>query len=196
MANARHEAFALAVASGVAASTAYGSAGYSVGAAETSGPRLARNAQVAARIAFLRHERESAARAAATVDAGRVQAELEAVAFSDIGDVFDISDGGALRVRPLPRWSPATQRAIASVKVRRVLEGRGEDARPVEVIEFRLWPKIEAIRTLREHMGLDRSVTLAEIAKRLERQAEVLATMLPPEVSAAVMDRLEREVWR
>jgi phage terminase small subunit len=87
------------------------------------------------------------------VSAALVIKEAGAIAFSDIGDVIDFSG-------PVPELKPAHQipeharRAISSVRVRRYTEGRGEHAREVEIIEFRLWPKMEALRTLIQSLGM------------------------------------------
>jgi hypothetical protein len=40
------------------------------------------------------------------------------------------------------------------MKVKRYAEGRGEEAREVEVTEFKLWNKLAALDKLGEHLGL------------------------------------------
>ena len=161
MPNPRHEQFALLVAKGVPAAEAYRKAGYAETASSNSNAaRLMASDSIGARVAFLTSELQAAARAAATVDAQRIQRELEAVALSDIGALFEEGerDGVAVaRVLPITRWPEQARRAVSSVKVKRYLEGSGDDAREVETVEFRLWPKVEGIKQLREHMGLGES---------------------------------------
>ena len=49
-----------------------------------------------------------------------------------------------LNSRPSPHLD--ARRAIASVKVKRYMEGHGDNAREVEVTEFKLWGKLESLR--------------------------------------------------
>lgn len=99
-----------------------------------------------------------AAQAASTVDAQRIQQELESLSFSDIGALFEAGDGedgqDVVRVLPITRWPKAARAAIAGVKVKRYLEGPRDNQREVETLEFKLWNKGDGLRQLREHMGL------------------------------------------
>jgi phage terminase small subunit len=79
--------------------------------------------------------------------------ELQAVSFSDLGDILNF-DGDDIRLRPASTISSRARRAISSVKVRRVVEGRGEAAQTVEIIEFKLWDKLSALDKLAKHLGL------------------------------------------
>jgi hypothetical protein len=92
-----------------------------------------------------------AAREASTTDAPRIVRELEAVAFSDIGQVFTPSPAGALQLKPLVEWSESTRRAVSSIKVRAGLDRDGD---PVTVTELRFWPKLDALKQLREQLGM------------------------------------------
>jgi hypothetical protein len=148
--NERREAFAQLVAGGAPLHQAYRDVGYEGVDAARLGGGLARTGPVADRIAYLRAQRAEVARTVATVDAARIQTELEHLAFSDVGEVFDLSSEH-LRVLPLSRWPERARRAVASVKVKRLV---GNDDEPAELVEFKLWPKPDAIRQLREHMGL------------------------------------------
>lgn len=76
--------------------------------------------------------------------------ELAHIATSDIGEVFEGLGWGHL-VERIPEHA---RRAIASVKVKRYVEGRGDDSREVEVIEFRLWNKPQANDLLGRRHGL------------------------------------------
>ena len=83
------------------------------------------------------------------VTADRVLRELAAVAFSDIGDLFD-SDG-----RPIPvhRLDPATRCAIAAASIGRVNDPAGVVS---EKFHVRFWDKLRALELLARHLGLDR----------------------------------------
>lgn len=88
-----------------------------------------------------------------SMDSERVLAELSLVASSDIGDIIDFTNG-VLKLRE-PHDIPAhARKAISSVKIKRVLEKTPEGIQPTEIIEFKLWPKIEALKTLAQVHGL------------------------------------------
>lgn len=158
LANPAHEHFARLVAGGMSHGAAYKQAGYSSKSPEAHGHRLANSGSVKERITFLRDQQAAAAVLAATVDSGRIQQELEHLAFSDIGQAFEEArshDGLIVpRALPITRWPVSLRRAVSKVKVKRYLEGSGDTAREVELIEFGLWPKVPALQQLREHMGL------------------------------------------
>jgi len=163
--NARHERFAQLVATGSVASFAYCAAGYAGKGARASAARLLTNGRVASRIRWIRDERESAALAAAKVDAARIQRELEAISFSDPLNYFEGgADDLAPGLRSLSDWSPSARAAVASAKVRQETQADGNTVE--EVVGFRLWNKLDAISQLREHMGLTRTPDKASPATR------------------------------
>ncbi len=159
--NPRHESFARLVAvQGLSHAEAYTRAGYTSQTPAPHGARLAQSGSIAERITYLVAHMTAEAVAVATVDAHRIQAEYEAIAFSDIGDAFEAPlEGEEIppvlpRLKPVSRWPERFRRAVASIKVKRYVEGSDEDAREVELLEFRLWPKVTALDGLRDHMGL------------------------------------------
>lgn len=156
--NPRHEAFARLVASGMAHAAAYREAGYNSKSPDVHAARLVDSGSIAARIAYLRMETAKAVTAASLVDAHRIQQELECVALADIGEAFEDHEDGdgqiITRAKPIKRWPEALRRAVQKVKVKRYLEGSGDNAREVELIEFALAPKVPAVHELRAHMGL------------------------------------------
>jgi phage terminase small subunit len=87
------------------------------------------------------------------VDADRVLREYAFLAFSDLGQVLDFA-GDSLRLKPPSEIPEGARRAIKSVKAKRQLEGSGEEAREVELVEFALHSKPEALRDLAKHLGL------------------------------------------
>jgi hypothetical protein len=156
--NPRHEAFARLVASGMAHAAAYREAGYKSKSPDAHAARLADSGSAAARIAYLRMERTTAVRAASLIDAHRIQQELECLALPDIGDAFEDHEDGdgqiVTRALPIKRWPEALRRAVSKVKVKRYLEGSGDTAREVELVEFQLHNKVQSLHELRAHMGL------------------------------------------
>lgn len=124
-------------------------AGYSAKGAHIAGIRLLRDATV--RAAIDARMRKTSKRLKLSRE--KVLRQLAGIAFSDIGDVLDFS-GDQVHLRPaadIPRYA---RRAIASIKVKRYVEGKGEDARVCEIVEVRLWPKDAALEKLAKHLGL------------------------------------------
>ncbi len=76
--------------------------------------------------------------------------EYQRLAFSDIGALFD-ARGKLLPVESMPENA---RRAVASIKTRRFVEGSGDAAQLVETTEIRLWPKLDALHKLAEHLDL------------------------------------------
>ncbi|WP_291165315.1 terminase small subunit [Gemmatimonas sp. UBA7669] len=157
--NPRHEAFCRLVASGMGHAQAYREAGYGSRTPDAAAAQLLRSASIAARVAYLEYDKLATARAASLVDSHRIQQELECLATADLTEAFeeavDPHDGTIVpRMKPLTRWPTPLKRALHKVKVRRYLEGMGENAREVEVLEFQLTPKVPAIHELRAHLGL------------------------------------------
>ena len=124
-------------------------AGYSEKTARSQGQRLLTNVDIRAAI----DEARKAAAERARTDATRVLEEVAAVAFSDIGHILDFS-GPAPRLRPVNEIPEAARRAIASIKLKRYTEGKGDQAREAEVLELRLWNKNDALDKLMKHLRL------------------------------------------
>jgi phage terminase small subunit len=133
------------------ATAAYQRAGYVAkgNAAEVNASRLLRNAKVQAAIQAGQEKRAEKS----GVKAEQVLAELALIAFSDVGQVLDFSRNEP-RLRPASEISEAARRSISSVKVKRYTEGHGDEAREVEVTEFKLWSKDGALQQLGRHLGL------------------------------------------
>lgn len=83
----------------------------------------------------------------------RVLKEYLDLAFNDLRDCFE-QVGDTLKIKHLKDWPESIGRSLAAVKVKRHIEGRGEDAREVEVIEFKLHDKLNALEKLARHLGL------------------------------------------
>ncbi len=125
------------------ATAAYKRAGYRAtgNAAEVNASRLLRNAQVqtAIREGIAKH----ADAAGLTVE--RIWDEWRRIALADIGDIIDFS-GEQPKLRPANKITEDARRAIASVKVKRSVEGKGDDAQKIEIMEFKLWDKPGVLR--------------------------------------------------
>jgi phage terminase small subunit len=149
--NSRHEAFARAIVAGNSGRTAYGAAGYRAqgAVADANASRLLGNAKVSARIAELK----GIAAQASTVEATRVLHELAKLAFANMADYMRVGPGGdpVLDFSKLTRDQAA---ALVEVTVEDYVDGRGEDARQVRRVKFKLASKLVALELLGKHLGL------------------------------------------
>jgi phage terminase small subunit len=149
--NARHEAFARAIVRGGTGRAAYGAAGYRAqgAVADAAASRLLGNVKVAARIAELK----GVAAQASTIEAARVLDELAKLAFANMLDYMRVGPGGdpVLDFSKLTRDQAA---ALVEVTVEDYLDGRGEDARKVRRVRFKLADKRGALVDLGKHLGL------------------------------------------
>lgn len=124
-------------------------AGYAVKTAQEQSSRLLSNVMVQAEIQRLQRERSERTQ----IRADRVLREIACLAFSDIGEILDFT-GTDPRLRPACKIPEHARRAISSFKVRRYVEGPGEESREVEVTEFKLWSKDSNLEKLAKHLGL------------------------------------------
>jgi phage terminase small subunit len=149
--NNRHEAFARAIVRGNSGRAAYGTAGYKAkgAVADAAASRLLRNVRVSARIAELK----GVAAQASTIEATRVLDELAKLAFANMADYMRVGPDGdpVLDFSKLTRDQAA---ALVEVTVEDYLDGRGEDARKVRRVRFKLADKRGALVDLGKHLGL------------------------------------------
>ena len=127
-------------------------AGYKAKNADVTGPRLLGNVGIAEAIAL----RQAARSATMEVNSATALKELANLSYSDIGDILDFS-GKEPRLKPASEIPPHARRCISAIKVKRHLEGKGDDAREVEIIEFKLWSPGAKLRDLLQHLGLLRA---------------------------------------
>jgi phage terminase small subunit len=151
MLNARQQRFIDEYLVDLNATAAYQRAGYrpSGHTAESAASRLLSNVEVQSEIK--RRQQQRADRIQVTTD--EVLTECKHLAFSDIGEIVDFS-GQEPKLRPANQIPEHARRAIASIRVKRYTDGRGEDARRVEVTEFKLWNKTAALERLGDHLGI------------------------------------------
>jgi phage terminase small subunit len=144
--NAKHEAFAQALAKGQSASEAYVTAGYKESRSAAS--RLSTNVNVEARVAELVHK--GAEKAEASI--ARTLQELSRLGFSDVRKAF--SNTGSL-LRP-EEWDDEFAATVAAVEV--VSRSNGKDADGNTVIEhvhkIKLWDKNSALEKIAKHLGM------------------------------------------
>jgi phage terminase small subunit len=122
-------------------------AGYSRKSAHTEGCRLLRNAEVreAVGLAQLSAAEEAGARAA------DVLKELMRIGFADPAQVVD-ADG---KLKALKEMTPDVRRAIASVEIEELFDGRGENRVQIGVLhKVKFWDKPKALELIAKHLKM------------------------------------------
>lgn len=115
--------------------------------------KLLKNAEIKAKIAQLLLEQDERV----LVEADDILEEWKLIGKSDLGDILDFS-GEQPKLKSANQIPVHARRAISSIKIKRQLDGRGEDAKPVEIMEFKLWDKNTALTNLAKHKGLLKEV--------------------------------------
>lgn len=123
-------------------------AGYSAKTAEVQASRLLSNVKVAAAIRDAQDAREK--RTAVTAD--RVVAELAKLAFANIEDFTRLV--GSDRVPDLSTATRDQLAAVSEIVVDEYVDGRGEGARDVKRVRFKLVDKRAALVDLGRHLGM------------------------------------------
>lgn len=145
--SARNLAFARNIVNGMSGKDAATDAGYSKKTAESQASRLLRNAKVAAYIDALRKRAEDRAE----FNAARVLKEIERLATVDITEAFDANG----RLKPLNEIPEDVRRAISSVEIEDLYEGRGEDRERVgDLVKVRFCDKVRAIELAARHFKM------------------------------------------
>jgi phage terminase small subunit len=138
------------------ATKAYIRAGYSRQGAQQSSSRLLLNAVVKQRIEELREERAHRLQ----VRQDDVMHFLLPLVTSDLKELIELTPEG-FKLKKAIEWPEDFGRILSSIKMRReiIRDGNNQD-RPFEVIEFRLWSKIAALKELANHTGFSRPGTV------------------------------------
>jgi phage terminase small subunit len=154
LANAKHEAVALAY---IADPERIGWRAWhkvypksSQGAAEVAFSRLLRNAKFSARVAEL----AEAAAQGAVMAAREVLEELTKIARANMADFVRAFFGCGDPAAAVDQLTPAQTAALAEVTVEQFMDGRGDDARQVRRVRFKLASKIDALELLGKHHKL------------------------------------------
>jgi phage terminase small subunit len=133
------------------ATQAYIRAGYSPDGAGENAGRMMKNDEIKSAIADGLESQKQRAK----LTADRILREYSYLAFSDVGEVIDFT-GELPILLPANKIPERARRAIQSFKVRRIVEGKGESSREVEITEFRLWDKGRALDKLTEYVKMPR----------------------------------------
>lgn len=144
--NPKHERFAQELARGKSQAEAYETAGYKP--SEQHACRLARNGKISARVAKLL---EGAAKRA-EISIADVISELAKIGFANMADYMRAGPDGDpyLDFSALSRDQAA---ALSEVTVEDFKDGRGEDARAVRRVKFKLSDKRAALVDIGKHLG-------------------------------------------
>lgn len=147
--NARHERFAQELAKGKTADEAYQLAGYKENRHNAS--RLKTNEHISVRV------EEILGRVAerAEITQAKVLEELAKIGFSNMLDYVTVGSNGDPYV-DLSALNRDTAAAIAEVTVEDFKDGRGEDARDVRRVKFKLHDKKGALVDIGKHLGMFR----------------------------------------
>lgn len=127
-------------------------AGYSPKSAEVNGPRLLRDAQVAAAIDEERKQRSKRTQ----ITADRVLQELALIGFARIGDFYNPTTGRLLDVHEMP---PEAEARLSSIKVLRekthtTTDGVTEISVTEQVVELKTWDKVRSLELMARHLGM------------------------------------------
>ena len=160
----RRERFAVEYVRDCNATQAAVRAGYSVKIANSYGPFLLRQPDVAARI----DELIAAEQCRIRLDADRVVLELMRVAFSDIRTYLVRGQDGAVALRPLDALNEHEAAAIAFLS----------PGSPFHGASIRLHGKTHALRALARHLGLDDRRHYVDPLIDLEETARIRAELL------------------
>ena len=156
--NPRHELFAQELASGKSEIASYTLAGYS--GSRSSATRLAKDASICERVSEIlqaRADRELEAREHAIVTTGitkaRVITELAKIGFANMQDYMKVGPSGD----PVLDFSAITRdqaAALVEVTVEDFRDGRGDDARDVRRVKFKLADKKGALVDIGRELGM------------------------------------------
>lgn len=125
--------------------------GYSPKTAEVQASRLLRNAHVSAAVAA--GQKRLADKAEVTAE--RVIAELAKIGFANMQDYMRVGHDGD-PVLDFSKLSREQAAALVECTVEDFKDGRGEDARDVRRVRFKLGDKLGALEKLGKHLGLFR----------------------------------------
>jgi phage terminase small subunit len=145
--NAKHEKFAQNIAKLQSQDAAYAVAGYKPNASHAS--RLARNGKVKARVAEL----VAVGAEKAELDVAKVLAELAKIGFANMMDYIGVTGDGDPFVT-LANMTREQAAAVQQITVEDYKDGRGDDARDVRKITFKLSDKRAALVDIGKHLGM------------------------------------------
>jgi phage terminase small subunit len=189
--NAQHEIFAQEVAKGRQIGEAYALAGFNPHPANPT--RLGKKRHVAERIKEIKEKAAERAAEQLVISKKRVLEELEKIAFANMADFMTVGASG----EPVLNWRDLTHdqaAALQEVTVDEYIEGRGDNARQVRRVKFKLAPKQPALEKIGIELGM--FVTRSDNKHSFEKRF----SQLPPEeqrvVAADVLKRARETIER
>lgn len=147
--NAKHERFCQEYVIDLNATQAYIRAGYSEKGAGQSAERLLRNAEIRARIAEL----QAGLAKRLEITQAKVAAELAKLGFSNMDDFVRRTPEGEIYTN-FSGVDRDKMAAVQEVTVETYTEGRGDDAKDVKRVRFKLADKRGALVDLGKHLGM------------------------------------------
>jgi len=145
----KQQAFVLEYLKDLNSSRAAISAGYSTKNSNVTGPRLLANVRIASEIQKAMDAR--AKRCEITAD--RVLREIALLGFSNMGDYIQIQKDGSFFV-DFSKLTREQQAVIQEATVEEYMEGKGENARQVRRMKFKLADKGQNLERLGKHLKL------------------------------------------
>ncbi len=124
-------------------------AGYSEKTAYSQGQRLLKNVEVQAAIRQAMQERSE--RTQITQD--QVLREFAVVGFATMGNYLDFGDDGQVRL-DFSDLTPEELAVISEITQSVHTEGKGDDAKTVTRIKFKLHNKLSALDSMARHLGM------------------------------------------
>jgi phage terminase small subunit len=121
-------------------------------AAKTAFSRLLKNADFAARLAFLDAAVTEKVVESTAITVERVIGELAKIGFANLKNYIGVTGDGDPYVR-FADLSDDEAAAVSSITVEDYKDGRGEDARDVKKVSFRLHDKRAALVSIGQHLG-------------------------------------------
>lgn len=147
--NSRHDSFCREYIIDLNGTRAAIAAGYSKRTAHAAACRLLSNVKVKGLLAKLQKEKADKL----DLNAEKVLGELSKMAFSNMLDYVSLDENGDVHV-DLSKLKRDQAAAIHEITVDEYIEGRGEGARAVKRIRFKLANKIDALGLLGKHLKL------------------------------------------
>lgn len=155
--NAKHEQFVRLIVKGVSAVDAYEQVGYTAKTANAlaaCASRLLNDAKTQARLAELQEQVTARAVEKAAITKADVLAELAKIGFANMLDYVKVQEGTGDAYVDLSKLTRDTAAAIQEVTVEEYTEGRGESARDVKRVKFKLADKKGALVDIGKHLGM------------------------------------------
>jgi phage terminase small subunit len=164
--NAKHEQFCHEYPTDFNLTQAYIRAGYSKNGARQSANKLLTNADIRARLAYLRAERTKQA----TKTADDIERELEKLAFSDVTNVVTWNESGMCFVKSSDEIDPEHSAAIESIQVEEKAIGKEGDGGMVLKTKVKQHSKLKALELLGKHKGMFVEKVEHSLDKELENR--------------------------